>query len=142
MHHKKALELVEELNKEGINVNTHIFELGYMRPNFVTLEKKGVNYNSGLLLNKEFYERQEPYKKFPVASKPGNRVRRIWKGITFVNHCFKNYKIVEFEHKLQPKPSYIWYQIKGFLLSLFRITEYKLKKMLLGAPFCCHTSGF
>ena len=43
--HKQALELVVELKLEGININTHIFELGYLRPNFVTLENSGINYS-------------------------------------------------------------------------------------------------
>ena len=35
--HKQALVLIEELKKEDIYVKSHIFELGYLRPNFVTL---------------------------------------------------------------------------------------------------------
>ena len=31
--HKQALELVEELSLEGKDIKTHIFELGYLRPN-------------------------------------------------------------------------------------------------------------
>ena len=57
--HKQALELVKELNVEGINVKTHIFELGYLRPNFVTLENEGINYNSSLIRSREFYLKQD-----------------------------------------------------------------------------------
>ena len=57
------------------------------------------------------------------------RLRKIWKAITFINHSFQNYKIVDCEHKLQPKPSYLWFQIKGFFLKYaFYFTEYKIKK--------------
>ena len=48
--HKQALKLCYELEKEGLNISTHIFELGYLRPNFVTLEDKGVNYESSFIL--------------------------------------------------------------------------------------------
>ena len=128
--HRQALTLVEELKKEGIHVNTHIFELGYLRPNFVTLEDKGVNYNSSFLKSREFYLKQDPYKFFPIPKKYARfRIRKIWKPISFINHSFKNYKIVNREHKLQPNPIYIWYQIKGFFLKYyFRLNEYKLKK--------------
>ena len=127
--HKQALDLINELKKEGNNINSHIFELGYLRPNFVTLEKEGINYNSGFIKNKDFYSRQDSYKVFPIASKHARfRIRKIWKSISFINHCFKNYRIVEYQHKLQPKPIYIWFQIKGFFLKyFFFFTEYKLK---------------
>ena len=128
--HKEALILVEELKKEDIHVNTHIFELGYLRPNFVTLESKGINYDSSFIKSREFYLKQDSYKFFPIPKKHARfRIRKIWKTISFINHSFKNYKIVDKEHKLQPKPVYIWYQIKGFFLKYyFRLNEYEIKK--------------
>ena len=56
--HKQALNLCDELDKKGIIVNTHIFELGYLRPNFVTLENKGVNYESSFIRDYNFYKKQ------------------------------------------------------------------------------------
>ena len=131
--HKKALDLVRELKLEGKYINTHIFELGYLRPNFVTLEDEGINFNSSLIKSREFYLKQEPYSVLPLPKKHARlRIRKIWKTISFINHSFKNYKIVEKEHKLQPKPIYIWYQIKGFFLKYFYFfTEYKLKNYFL-----------
>ncbi len=128
--HREALSLVEELKKEDIEIHTHIFELGYLRPNFVTLENKGVNYNSSLIKSREFYLEQDSYESFPIPKKHARfRIRKIWKTISFINHSFKKYKIVNSEHKLQPKPIYIWYQIKGFFLKFyFKLSEYKLKK--------------
>ena len=135
--HRHAIELVEEFKTEGIQIYAHIFELGYLRPNFVTLEDKGVNYESSFILNKEFFSQQEPYKVFPLARDKGLRLRKIWKSITFINHSFKKYKIVEFEHKLQPKPIYLWFQLKGFLLKYYyRIKENKIKRRIFSEnPF-------
>ena len=131
--HKQALDLVRELNREGKYIKTHIFELGYLRPNFVTLENEGINYNSSLIKSKEFYLKQDPYSDLPMPKKHARfRIRKIWKTISFIHHSFKNYKIVEKEHKLQPKPIYIWFQIKGFFLKyFFFFTEYKLKNYFL-----------
>ena len=128
--HRQALLLVEELALEGINIKTHIFELGYLRPDFVTLEKNGINFKSSFIKNRDFYLKQDSYEAFPIAKKYSRyRIRKIWKMISFITHCFKNYKIVQNDHKLQPKPIYIWYQVKGFFLKYFFIlTEYKLKK--------------
>ncbi len=126
--HKQALDICKKLSEKNYIVNSHIFELGYLRPNFVTLEDKGINYSSSFISNREFYEKQIPYKSFPVPLKQGLRTRKIWKLFTFINHCFKNYKIVDFEHKLQPKPIYLWYQLKGFFLKFYyKVTEKKLK---------------
>ena len=135
--HKQALALVEELKIEDIYINTHIFELGYLRPNYVTLEKKGINYTSGFIKNRDFYRKQDSYKVFPIAKKHARfRIRKIWKTISFINHSFKNYKIVEHEHKLQPKPIYIWFQIKGFFLKFFFFfSEFKLKKYFLAKKY-------
>ena len=135
--HKQALDLVQELKIEGNNINTHIFELGYLRPNFVTLENEGINYNSSLIKSREFYLKQDSFSDLPIPKKHARfRIRKIWKTISFINHSFKNYKIVEKEHKLQPKPIYIWYQIKGFILKyFFFFTEYKLKNYFLGKNY-------
>tara|TARA_Y200000002_G_C22636101_1_gene644719 strand:+ start:225 stop:1457 length:1233 start_codon:yes stop_codon:yes gene_type:complete len=130
--HRQALDLVKELNKKGDNIKTHIFELGYIRPNFVTIESSGVNYSSRFILDKDFYSKKVPYKNYPVPKKNKLRIKKLWKAITFINHCFKNYQIVEFEHKLQPKPSFLWFQIKGFLLKYyFRVMEHSIKKKCL-----------
>ena len=127
--HRQAIAISEELEKKGIFVNTHIFELGYLRPNFVTIEDKGVNYSSSFILGSDFYGKQKSYKQLPIPYKQGLRIRKIWKLISFINHSFKNYKIVEFEHKLQPKPIYLWFQLKGFFLKfIYRLFEKKLKK--------------
>ncbi len=135
--HKQALDLVQELKIEGNNINTHIFELGDLRPNFVTLANKGINYNSSLIKSREFYLKQDSFSDLPIPKKHARfRIRKIWKTISFINHSFKNYKIVEKDHKLQPKPIYIWYQIKGFILKyFFFFTEYKLKNYFLGKNY-------
>jgi len=135
--HKQALDLVKELDKEGINIKTHIFELGYLRPNFVTLENEGINYNSGLIKSRGFYLKQDSYTNLPIPKKHARfRIRKIWKSISFINHSFKNYKIVESEHKLQPKPIYVWFQIKGFFLKYyFWFKEYKFKKYFVNKKY-------
>ena len=92
--HRQALDLVQELKQEGINIDTHIFELGYLRPNFVTLESDGINFTSSFILSKDFYLKQEGYKILPEVIKHGLRIRKLWKLITFINHCFQNYKVV------------------------------------------------
>ena len=72
--HRHALDLVTDLNKKWENIKTHIFELGYMRPNFITLEESGVNYTSRFLLDKDFYSKKAPYKNYPTPKKHKLRI--------------------------------------------------------------------
>ena len=74
------MNLVEELKKEDIHVKTHIFELGYLRPNFVTLENKGINYNSCFIKSRDFYLKQDSYEFFPEPKKHARfRIRKYGK---------------------------------------------------------------
>lgn len=41
---------------KNLNIEVFVFEEGYLRPNFITLEKCGVNDNSLLPRNREFYD--------------------------------------------------------------------------------------
>lgn len=50
-YHKIAINQV--FNPKGIAV--HVFEEGYLRPSFVTLEKDGVNGNSSLPMSPDYY---------------------------------------------------------------------------------------
>ena len=53
-YHKRAIKKAEE---NGIEV--YVFEEGYFRPNYITLEKSGVNHNSELPRNIDFYLSQD-----------------------------------------------------------------------------------
>lgn len=52
-YHKIAIKLFKENYSD---VKIHVFEEGYFRPNWVTYERDGVNNNSSLPNNKEFYD--------------------------------------------------------------------------------------
>ena len=84
--HKDTLLVCAELKKEGYQIESHIFELGYLRPNYVTIEDRGVNYESDFIRNINFYENQIGYKHYPIARKNGLRIRKYWKVITFIQH--------------------------------------------------------
>lgn len=136
--HRIALDLCADLRKQGSEIDSFVFELGYLRPHYVTLESNGVNHTSNLIQPAEFYHSLPEVHKFKKSDyKPGLRWRKLWKGITFIQHAFTNYKIVNCTHKLQPRPSYIWFAILGFFRKYqYSITECKIKaKLLDGEPF-------
>ena len=66
-YHKAA---VEECRRMGIRL--FVFEEGYLRPNFITMEPVGVNGNSAMPRNPEFYRNyREKNEAAALSSRPG-----------------------------------------------------------------------
>ena len=130
--HKIAIDLGQELNAAGRSIETWVFELGYLRPNYVTLEKNRVNCRSNLCKGTDFYASLPPVATISEASREtGIRWRKAWKAPTFIRHSFTSYRICESEHKLQPKPSYLVAQARGFLRKyLYQYSEKSIRQRL------------
>jgi len=122
---------IEEANSAG--VEAWVFELGYIRPNYVSLERDRVNARSNLNRPVEFYRGLPPVNQLPGGClDPGWRWRKIWKAPTFIQHAFTQYPIIEGEHKLQPSPRFLWCQLRGgWRFWLYRWQERGLKRRLL-----------
>lgn len=136
--HRIALDLCAELRQQGHAIDSYVFELGYLRPNYVTLERDGVNARSSLNKPAEFYQCLSAQQVIPQARREsGLRWRKLWKAPTFVQHAFTRYQIVEGPHKLQPTPGYLWAAVRGFARKyLYAISERRVKAALFnGSPF-------
>lgn len=134
--HRLAIELTREMNTENAlayRIDAWVFELGYVRPNYVSLELECVNARSNLNLSVEFYQNLPlPDAAMEVAPRDcGVRWRKVWKAPTFIHHAFTSYPIISGAHKLQPKPSYILSQLAGlFRKHLYSITERSIHRRL------------
>jgi len=64
-YQKKTIQIAKKMN-----IDTYVFEEGYIRPNFVTFEKWGVNNFSLIPRKKEFYEKTDI--KLDLKIKPVN----------------------------------------------------------------------
>jgi len=139
--HRIAIELVRAINAEQAlpyHLESWVFELGYVRPHYVSLELERVNARSNLNQSADFYSSLPPVLVNPtVPSACGLRWRKAWKTPTFIQHAFTNYPIISGPHKLQPKPSYLWAQLVGFgRKHLYRFTERSVHKLLMdGTPY-------
>jgi capsular polysaccharide export protein len=139
--HRLAIELVREMNANKAlphTIEPWVFELGYVRPNFVSLELERVNARSNLNLSADFYRDLPPVDEIPTSPRDcGMRWRKCWKTPTFIQHAFTPYPIISGPHKLQPKPSYVLAQVAGFLRKhLYRISERSIHQRLLdGTPY-------
>ncbi len=139
--HRLAIELVRELNAENSlphTIEPWVFELGYVRPNYVSLELERVNARSNLNRPVEFYQALPPVEEIPhPVLDAGMRWRKCWKTPTFIQHAFTPYLIISGPHKLQPKPSYLLAQVAGLLRKhLYQFSERSVHKRLLdGTPY-------
>jgi capsular polysaccharide export protein len=139
--HRLAIALVREMNAEKavpFTLEAWVFELGYIRPNFVSLELERVNARSNLNRPVAYYQALPPVEVIPQARREaGVRWRKVWKMPTFIQHAFTDYPIIQGPHKLQPKPSYLWAQVRGLLRKhLYRHTERSVRRRLLdGTPY-------
>ena len=136
--HEIAIEVGEELREQGIAVETWIFELGYLRPNFVTLEPNRVNCDSNLNQTRDFYQQLPIVDHITGARRePGLRWRKCWKAPTFILHSLTSYQISETVHKLQPRPKDLAAQLLGFIRKYkYQLTEKEIKlKLFEGQSF-------
>jgi len=127
--HRLALPLIQARS----DVTAGIFELGYARPNFITLESQGVNARSGLPRDPHVY------RQLPDPGRPGRLPRppqrsiplRLAKALTFVLHACQRYPLLPYPHKLQPRPWDLWAQYLGILRGLlYPITEAPVRRQL------------
>ena len=132
--HKIAIEVGKELRAQGIAVETWIFELGYLRPEFVTLEPNRVNCDSNLNQSRDFYQQLPTIDHIIGARRePGLRWRKCWKAPTFILHSLTSYQICETVHKLQPQPKDLAAQLLGFVRKYkYELTEKQIKLKLFG----------
>lgn len=129
--HKIAIELAKELGIEA-----WVFELGYIRPHHVTLERNCVNARSNLNKPVDFYHSlAEGQKRLAAPVLKSNRWRRIFKPPCFIQHALTNYPIVNGAHKLQPKLSYVYYQLLGMIRRpWYAISERKVRALVRSLP--------
>ena len=139
--HRLAIDLVREMNAENAlphTIEAWVFELGYVRPNYVSLELERVNARSNLNLPFGFYRELPAVGEITSAPRDcGIRWRKCWKTPTFIQHAFTSYRIISGPHKLQPQPSYLLAQVAGLLRKyLYRVSERSIHRRLLdGTPY-------
>ena len=135
--HLIAIQLCKDLGQQGQSIETWVFELGYLRPNYATLEPNRVNCYSSLNQSSSFYHSLAPVDSIPEARREsGLRWRKWWKAPTFVQHALTSYTISETAHKLQPSASDVYAQLLGLYRGyIYKHTEKRIRQKLFnGRP--------
>lgn len=115
-------------------VNTIVFELGYRRPGFITVEDQGVNSRS-VLMNQNLREAATENRsdKSGIVLNQKRKRYRIAKVLTYILHSLTRYELMGYRHKLQPEPIDLWHQYWGYLsYYIYSVTETRTRKMITG----------
>ncbi|UTD32105.1 capsule biosynthesis protein [Campylobacter jejuni] len=125
--HAKAIKVAKEL---GIEI--WIFEEGYLRPYCITLEKDGVNANSSLPRDKNFYLSQNIFTKESIKEIPGGF--KFMAFDAFLYWLFAFILAPFFNNKLHHRTLYpfeflFWFR-SLYRKYLYKITEKKLNEKI------------
>jgi capsular polysaccharide export protein len=123
--HVPAIAIAKRL---GIEVGA--FEEGYLRPDYVTIEREGVNHHSLLPKDPEFYRRMivaEPPATATVGSTFGAAAR--W-GMLY--YCAASLGRLRYRHHVHHRPLG-WLECRHWVRSGWRKLRYRLEERAIGA---------
>lgn len=86
--HRPYHEVARNVSK-NLNIDTYVFEEGYVRPEFITIEKNGVNSETNLFKDKEIHELSSlsldiPAPIYKIRSPKMRTVLKMWFFIKYV----------------------------------------------------------
>lgn len=121
VYHQQAKEVAQQLG-----LTFWVFEEGYYRPYYTTLEKGGVNANSELPLDITFYQKQQqiiPSKPKPIST--GFLAPAFLATLYYLAMSWGSKKFTYYQHHRETKLSYY---LKGWLRSFYRKYWYRKKE--------------
>jgi len=130
-----AIKIAQELN-----IETYVFEEGYIRPNYVTLEKWGVNNFSLIPRDSSFYQKLSKEEYTYKEGLPTNSSffkMAMSATIYYIFAYFGKFRYPHYIHhrELQPFKEF-WYGIRNFYRKfLYKITEYNKQEEILKKKF-------
>ena len=122
--HKYLINKIKKINK---NINIYVFEEGYIRPYYVTLEKNGVNANSNLFKKFNFND-LNLYEEMKLFKHPEHFSSRYYKMVYYASiyylymKIFK-YKFKHYKHHRNPSP---FYELKYAFINIFKKLRNKI----------------
>jgi capsular polysaccharide export protein len=141
----RSLHQIAIHRAHALNIRVHVFEEGYIRPNWITLEQNGVNGYSGLLADKEKFWDQlnsiSPRSKEEETPKVGPSTRWIlWYCLRY--YFFKLILSTVFSHYVRHRPYRPYQELLSWLGNLMHMpllyarSKSRRKQLKLGGqPF-------
>ena len=131
-YQSKAIEIAK---KCGVRI--FVFEEGYIRPDFITLEENGVNDNSSLPRERAFYEALEYHEEMECHSKNVVHIgstygRMAWQAtLYYIMGNLFSYKYPHYQHhRTFSALLEAFYGVRNFLRKYkYKVIEYKKEKL-------------
>ncbi|APW66484.1 hypothetical protein LPB137_11815 [Poseidonibacter parvus] len=121
-----------------INIEIFVFEEGYIRPNFITLEKHGVNAHSIQPKNREFYDNfkldELLIKEINQAVKFKPTFNKMAKE-AIIYYWLANLFYYRYPNYIHHRNFSLWDEFKSGCLNVFRKYIYKVKEKGLNEKF-------
>lgn len=129
-YHRVAMDVAAQ---SGIRI--FVFEEGYVRPNFITLEENGVNAHSALPRNAAFYRKLELKRPARNSNRPVKYSYQRWAIYTIIYFIFMHLWRYRYPHNKHHRNTNIGFEIVyGFRNALrriwFALTEKKFAKAI------------
>ncbi|RIY31128.1 hypothetical protein CKF54_07565 [Psittacicella hinzii] len=124
-YHRQAKALAKELG-----LNFWVFEEGYYRPFYITLEKDGVNAYSPLPREASFFAEHNEHHTKPASKSPGGGFLPMLK-VAVIYYIFMWWHKSEYKYYKHHRASGFWFYIKSWLKALWRYWfNYPLERWL------------
>ena len=143
IYQRIAIEIAQKLD-----IETYVFEEGYVRPNYVTLEKWGVNNFSLISRDKNFYQnlsKEEYAYSKEIATNSSFRKMAISASLYYLFAYFGKFRYPHYIHHRELHPvKELLYSIRSLYRKyLYKILEYKkqdniIKKKFFFVPLQTH----
>lgn len=119
------------------NIDFFVFELGYIRPNYITLEQHGVNNYSKLPRDLDFYINENtPSQPVPINAHPSYAKMAFYSSLYYFINKLPFNKFKSYTH--HKNPSYIREALIGIKSAyrkvIFSFSEYVIKNQILKFP--------
>ncbi len=119
-----------------LGVEVYVFEEGYLRPNYITLEKNGVNGHSGIVRQADKYRRVErPRKAEKHLLRRSFHHAALYAVAYYLAAAAQAWRFPHYEHHrpLNPLSEGSRWLLSGWRKMRYRITERKQRRLLLGS---------
>ena len=125
---------------QKLDIETYVFEEGYVRPNYVTLERWGVNNFSLISRDRDFYEKlkSEDYQyKKDLPTNPSFIKMAISAGIYYLFAYFGKFQYPHYVHHrdLHPFKEFFYAVRSLYRKYLYKFLEYKKQDSIIKTKF-------
>ena len=124
-YHKVAIEEAKKLN-----IDSYVFEEGYIRPNYITLEKNGVNFYSEIIKNRSQFLNQIKVGNINIFEPKNNfSIKKTFLKMafqSFLYYLISNIYNFQYPNYFHHREFSVFMEVKYAIINLFRLLKNKI----------------